>query len=501
MTVFERIDRRVSLSPEENLLVGTVGRLADGKLEERAAGPRRRRHVSLGQRPRHSTSLASTPCSSPRPSAARRSRTRRTCTACGRWPRPAPRPPSSGRPNFHAVRPIITFGTDEQRSRLLPRIAKGGLAALCITEPGAGSDAAGMTTRLAPDGDAIVIDGGKELHHQRRRRRALSCLRKVVRDRRPQERDLGPGRRKGDARADGVWPTSTRWASGPRARPGWPSTAAACRARTSWASPATGCGFCSPRSTRRGRASAAPRPRHRPRRLRGRARLRQHAPPVGAPHRRVPGHPVPAGRSGGRAGAHRNRGCGTSAPWSTAAAEDFRRRGLDPQDARLGPGHAHGHRGRPATRRLRLLQGLPGGTPHAGTPRSPRSGRAPTRSIASSSAAASSRDRAGENHDHRPSGAGRQRRLPALLGGGAARQAADPALHRLRGLSDSTRGTSVPAARALRKHLVVPRQTFLYVPGICTEPRAQRSNPSVPNSNLMPSPRPRGPLRRVPRNP
>ena len=63
--------------------------------------------------------------------------------------------------NFHAVRPIITFGTDEQRSRLLPRIAKGGLAALCITEPGAGSDAAGMTTRLAPDGDAIVIDGGK----------------------------------------------------------------------------------------------------------------------------------------------------------------------------------------------------------------------------------------------------------------------------------------------------------------------------------------------------
>ncbi|MCH8884233.1 MAG: twin-arginine translocation signal domain-containing protein [SAR324 cluster bacterium] len=34
-------------------------------------------------------------------------------------------------------------------------------AALVITEPSAGSDATGMTTRFTPDGDEIVIDGGK----------------------------------------------------------------------------------------------------------------------------------------------------------------------------------------------------------------------------------------------------------------------------------------------------------------------------------------------------
>ena len=63
--------------------------------------------------------------------------------------------------NFHAMKPLIDFGTEEQKQRLLPRIAQGGLAALCITEPSAGSDATGMKTRFLPDGDAIVVTGGK----------------------------------------------------------------------------------------------------------------------------------------------------------------------------------------------------------------------------------------------------------------------------------------------------------------------------------------------------
>jgi len=62
---------------------------------------------------------------------------------------------------FHAMKPVIDFGSEEQKKRLLPRIAKGGLAALAITEPGAGSDATGMQTRFRPQGDDIVIDGGK----------------------------------------------------------------------------------------------------------------------------------------------------------------------------------------------------------------------------------------------------------------------------------------------------------------------------------------------------
>lgn len=63
--------------------------------------------------------------------------------------------------NFHAIKPLIDFGAEEQKQRLLPRIAEGGLAALVITEPDAGSDATGMRTRFTPDGDDIVVDGSK----------------------------------------------------------------------------------------------------------------------------------------------------------------------------------------------------------------------------------------------------------------------------------------------------------------------------------------------------
>jgi alkylation response protein AidB-like acyl-CoA dehydrogenase len=59
------------------------------------------------------------------------------------------------------MKPLIDFGTEEQKRRLLPCIAEGGLGALAITEPTAGSDATQMRTRFTPDGDSIVIDGGK----------------------------------------------------------------------------------------------------------------------------------------------------------------------------------------------------------------------------------------------------------------------------------------------------------------------------------------------------
>ena len=62
--------------------------------------------------------------------------------------------------NFHAVKPLVDFGAEEQKKRLLPRIAQGGLAALAITEPSAGSDATGMKTRFRPEGEHIVVDGG-----------------------------------------------------------------------------------------------------------------------------------------------------------------------------------------------------------------------------------------------------------------------------------------------------------------------------------------------------
>nr|WP_244143361.1 acyl-CoA dehydrogenase family protein [Burkholderia multivorans] len=63
--------------------------------------------------------------------------------------------------NFHAIKPLIEYGNEAQKSRLLPRIAEGGLASLAITESAAGSDATGMRTTFTPDGDDIVVDGGK----------------------------------------------------------------------------------------------------------------------------------------------------------------------------------------------------------------------------------------------------------------------------------------------------------------------------------------------------
>ena len=63
--------------------------------------------------------------------------------------------------NYHAIKPLIEYGSAAQKQRFLPAIAEGALASLAITEPGAGSDATGMKTTFREDGDHIVIDGGK----------------------------------------------------------------------------------------------------------------------------------------------------------------------------------------------------------------------------------------------------------------------------------------------------------------------------------------------------
>jgi acyl-CoA dehydrogenase len=53
-------------------------------------------------------------------------------------------------------------GTPEQQARYLPRITAGELiTAVAITEPGAGSDVAGIRTRAVRDGDHWVLNGSK----------------------------------------------------------------------------------------------------------------------------------------------------------------------------------------------------------------------------------------------------------------------------------------------------------------------------------------------------
>ena len=57
---------------------------------------------------------------------------------------------------------INTFGTTEQKERLLPRMARGEIrAAFSMTEPHAGSDVQSIRTRAVRDGEEFVIDGQK----------------------------------------------------------------------------------------------------------------------------------------------------------------------------------------------------------------------------------------------------------------------------------------------------------------------------------------------------
>jgi alkylation response protein AidB-like acyl-CoA dehydrogenase len=57
---------------------------------------------------------------------------------------------------------IDRFGNDEQRKRLLPKLATmEKIASYCLTEPGAGSDAANLKTKAVRDGDHYVLNGSK----------------------------------------------------------------------------------------------------------------------------------------------------------------------------------------------------------------------------------------------------------------------------------------------------------------------------------------------------
>ncbi|MCU1682758.1 MAG: acyl-CoA dehydrogenase [Amycolatopsis sp.] len=57
---------------------------------------------------------------------------------------------------------LVNFGTDVQKKQWLERIASGEVvASFALTEPGAGSNPAGLRTRARRDGDSWVIDGQK----------------------------------------------------------------------------------------------------------------------------------------------------------------------------------------------------------------------------------------------------------------------------------------------------------------------------------------------------
>jgi acyl-CoA dehydrogenase len=68
-----------------------------------------------------------------------------------------------GTNNGIAGQVLVGFGTDEQKARWLPGIASGDIvASFALTEPGAGSNPAGLKTAAKPDGDGWIINGNKQ---------------------------------------------------------------------------------------------------------------------------------------------------------------------------------------------------------------------------------------------------------------------------------------------------------------------------------------------------
>ncbi len=64
--------------------------------------------------------------------------------------------------NSVAVYPLLAFGSEEQKRRWVPPLARGEkIGAFCLTEPNAGSDAAGIEATAIRDGDHYVVNANK----------------------------------------------------------------------------------------------------------------------------------------------------------------------------------------------------------------------------------------------------------------------------------------------------------------------------------------------------
>jgi alkylation response protein AidB-like acyl-CoA dehydrogenase len=66
--------------------------------------------------------------------------------------------------NSVAVYPIVVFGSEEQKKRWVPPLAKGEkIGAFCLTEPNVGSDVSGVESTAIRDGDHYIVNASKVL--------------------------------------------------------------------------------------------------------------------------------------------------------------------------------------------------------------------------------------------------------------------------------------------------------------------------------------------------
>src|SRR5580704_4851143 len=64
--------------------------------------------------------------------------------------------------NIFGLQPVVVFGTDEQKRRMLPPLIAGkDKACFAVTEPDAGLDTTRLATRAVRRGDVYVLNGAK----------------------------------------------------------------------------------------------------------------------------------------------------------------------------------------------------------------------------------------------------------------------------------------------------------------------------------------------------
>ena len=87
----------------------------------------------------------------------------------------------------HVLAHIVTnYGTDEQKERILPRLASGELrGGLALTEPEAGSDVQNISTTATKDGEEYVIRGTKMFITNAEHGNAFAVLAKTDPDAQP----------------------------------------------------------------------------------------------------------------------------------------------------------------------------------------------------------------------------------------------------------------------------------------------------------------------------
>ena len=112
---------------------------------------------------------------------------------------------------------IDRFGDDAQREKFIPKLCTmEHFGSYCLTEPGAGSDAAALKMRAVKDGDSYVLNGVKAIH-LRGRRGGYLC-RDGADFRRRRRRDFHFRRSKRGRRVCPLAPTRKKWAGTPSRR-------------------------------------------------------------------------------------------------------------------------------------------------------------------------------------------------------------------------------------------------------------------------------------------